>query len=210
MGLAGTVSSPPLVRGALAYLQFMVIRPFAFGNEAIAGAVADVVIGRGTGAAAAPYVSLAHQLELERADHDAALARAVRGEQDVTAWAAWFIACYARATMHALEAVVERLRVGKFWRDIAGVEMNARQRRVLERYLAADAPDKISSRTYSLIAQTSTDSAQRDLADLAKKQIIVPNGGRARKTSYRLRDDFFVGRSVEIGTAPEVVSEAVE
>jgi Fic family protein len=199
IGLAGPAERPPLVRAALAYLRFRAIRPFADGNGRIGRALADVVIARGA-TAAAPFVSLARQMHEEGDAYRSAREAALSGDLDVTAWVAWFIGCYTRATAHTLAAIDERLRIGKFWRDTAGVEMNSRQRRVLERYLSQNAFEKISSRTYSAIAQTSTDSAQRDLADLARKHIIVPNDGKARRTSYRLRDDFFIQRPVESET----------
>jgi len=48
----------------------------------------------------------------------------------------------------------------------------------------------ISARNYTAIAKTSEDTAQRDLAALAAQGIIVANPGKARKTSYRLREGY--------------------
>jgi hypothetical protein len=45
---------------------------------------------------------------------------------------------------------------------------------------------RLNSRTYSAIAKTSADTAQRDLTDLLAKKIVFANEGQARRTSYRL------------------------
>ena len=179
---------PPLVHAAIAHLRFLTIHPFADGNGRIARAIADLRIAR-SHERIASFVSLSRQIRKERAEYYGALEAAQRGDLDVTAWVRWFVNCYCRATEHTLDSVDDLLRANKFWSRHREVEINARQRRVLERYLAGDFEGWLNSRKYALIAKTSADTAQRDLADLVEKQLIVRNDGSARKTSYRLRDE---------------------
>jgi Fic family protein len=176
---------PALVVAALAHLHFLTIHPFSDGNGRIGRAVADLVVARSE-KLVSPYVSLSRQIRKERTEYYEAISRAQRNGLDVTEWVSWFIECYRRATVDTLRSVDGIVRAATFWRDHSGVEINARQRKVLERYLAGDFEGWLNSRKYSTIAKTSSDTAQRDLSDLVDKRVVFPNDGRARKTSYRL------------------------
>jgi len=180
-------TDPPLVRAALAHVWFLTIHPFADGNGRIGRAIADLVLAR-TDRDVASCVSLARRILRDRAAYYAALSAAQRGSLDMTAWASWFIECYRRAAEDTLVSADELLRAAAFWRAHADVDINARQRKVLERYLGGGFEGWLNSRNYRAIAKTSADTAQRDLADLARKGLIFPNDGKARKTSYRLGD----------------------
>jgi Fic family protein len=182
-------ASPALVKAAIAHLRFLTIHPFADGNGRVARALADLLIARGSPETAA-YVALSRQILKDRERYYDALQSAQRGELDVTAWVRWFVGCYRRASNETLRAIGGYLRAAAFWHDHREAELNARQRKVLERYLAGGFDGWINSRNYSAIAKTSTDTAQRDLADLVAKGLIVSNDGRARKTSYRLSDEY--------------------
>jgi Fic family protein len=181
----GAPPLPRLVHAALAHLWFLTIHPFADGNGRIARAIADLALARAE-QQVAPYVSLSRQIRKERNAYYDAIRSAQRGGLDVTAWTLWFIDCYRRAMADTISSVDGLLRAAAFWRDHTGTEINARQRKVLERYLAGDFQGWLNSRNYSAIAKTSADTAQRDLADLVGKKIAFANDGRARKTSYRL------------------------
>ncbi|MDB5028833.1 MAG: filamentation induced by cAMP protein fic [Candidatus Eremiobacteraeota bacterium] len=180
---------PPLVHAAVAHLRFATIRPFADGNGRIASAISDLRLARAV-PRSAPYVSLAAQIREERAGYDAELARAQQARADVTPWAAWFIGCYRRAAAESLRSLDDLLRVSRFWREHRDVEINARQRKVLDRYLAGEFDGRLNSTKYAATAEASPDTAQRDLADLVAKRLAFPNGGKARSTSYRLGDAF--------------------
>ena len=182
-------SQPTLVTAAIAHLWFLTIHPFADGNGRIGRAIADLLLAR-EGRQVAPYVSLSRQIRKEKVAYYEALNRAQCATLNATAWSSWFIACYRRATDDTLAAIEEILRAGAFWRENRETDFNARQRRVLERYLAEGFNGWLNSRNYAAIAKTSPDTAQRDLADLVRKGVIVANDGRARKTSYRLRSTY--------------------
>jgi Fic family protein len=184
----GAHEAPALVTAALAHVRFETIHPFADGNGRIGRAIADLALAR-EDPETAPYVSLSREILRDKSAYYAALERAQRGDADVTEWAAWFIDAYRKATETTLAAISGLQRASAFWREHADIDLNARQRRVIERYLGGGFDGWINSRKYAAIAKTSADTAARDLADLVEKRVIVPNEGRARRTSYRLSDE---------------------
>jgi len=195
---------PPLVRASIAHLRFLTIHPFSDGNGRIARAIADLRVGRGQ-RRIAQYVSLSRQIRKERDDYYRAIEGAQRGDVDVTAWAQWFIECYRRSMSGTLRSIDGLMHASRFWGEHRDVEINARQRRVLARYLAGDFEGWLNSRRYAAIAKASPDTAQRDLADLVDKRILVRNGGKARKTSYRLQERFDPHRRDDVDGAPESI-----
>jgi Fic family protein len=178
----------PIVFAALAHLRFEVIHPLSDGNGRIGRAIADLALARRR-PDAARYVSLSQQILIERRTYYEELEQAQRGDLDVTRWIAWFAGAYTRAAERTLTVLDELARASRFWSDHANVEINARQRAVLERYLAGGFDGWINSSKYAKLAKTSIDSAQRDIADLVAKGILVANDGKARRTSYRLFDE---------------------
>ncbi|MBV9080097.1 MAG: Fic family protein, partial [Elusimicrobia bacterium] len=138
---------PPLVRAALAHLRFLTIHPFADGNGRIGRAIADLVLARAD-SHVAPYISLSRRIRKERAAYYEAISRAQCSGLDATAWTAWFIDCYRRSTADTLRSADSLIRAATFWRDHAGVEINARQRKVLERYLGGQFEGWLNSRNY--------------------------------------------------------------
>jgi Fic family protein len=189
----------PAVHAAVAHLRFLTIHPFSDGNGRIGRAIADLDIARDP-KHVAPYVSLSRQIREDRRAYYLEIERAQRATVDVTQWAAWFCDCYGCALSHTLQSIDGLLRANAFWRANSGVEFNARQRKVLERYLAGDFTGWLNSRKYRAITQVSLDSAQRDLSDLAHKRIIFANDGKARKTSYRLSEEFDPNRHAAAST----------
>jgi Fic family protein len=176
---------PPLVVAGLAHLRFETIHPFADGNGRIGRAIADLLLARGE-PETAPYISLSRQILRDKTAYYTALELAQHGSLDVSRWVVWFIDTYRSATETTLQAVAGLQRASAFWREHTDVDFNARQRRVLERYLSGGFEGWINSRKYAAIAKTSTDTAARDLAELVGKGVIIPNEGHGRKTSYRL------------------------
>jgi Fic family protein len=179
---------PPLVIAALAHLRFETIHPFADGNGRIGRAIADLLLARGD-PETAPYVSLSRQILSDKFAYYTALESAQQGPLDVSRWVVWFIDTYRSATDTTLQAVAGLQRASTFWREHAEIDFNARQRRVLERFLSGGFDGWINSGKYAAIAKTSSDTAARDLAQLVAKGVIIPNEGHGRKTSYRLADE---------------------
>ena len=45
----------------------------------------------------------------------------------------------------------------------------------------------ITNKKYVSMTKTSSETAKRDLRDLVEKQVLIPNEGRGRSVSYRLK-----------------------
>jgi Fic family protein len=176
-----------LIRAAVAHLWFVTIHPYSDGNGRIGRAIADLALARHD-SEIAEYVSLSRQISIERKSYYDALENAQRGPLDVTAWVSWFANCYGRAIDHTLTVGREMIRARSFWTDHANATINDRQRIVLQRYLSGAFEGWINTSKYATLAKTSPDTAQRDIAALVAQKILVPNGLRGPRTSYRLSD----------------------
>jgi Fic family protein len=179
----------PLIHAAVAHLHFVTIHPYGDGNGRIGRAIADLALARHD-PEIADSVSLSRQIRTERKSYYDALENAQRGSLDVTPWVSWFTGCYGRAVDHTLAVGREMIQARSFWTDHANATINDRQRVVLQRYLSGVFEGWISTSKYAAIAKTSPDTAQRDIAALAAQNILVPNGSRGPRTSYRLSDTY--------------------
>jgi Fic family protein len=179
----------PLIHAAVAHLWFVTIHPYGDGNGRIGRAIADLALARHD-PNIAESVSLSRQIRTERKSYYDALERAQRGSLDVTPWVSWFTGCYGRAVDHTLAVGREMIQARSFWTDHADATINDRQRVVLQRYLAGAFEGWINTSKYAALAKTSPDTAQRDIAALVAQNILVPNGSRGPRTSYRLTDTY--------------------
>jgi Fic family protein len=93
-----------------------------------------------------------------------------------------------RDIIHRRNAANLRLEaLSRFWSHPHEIGVSARQRLVLERTLDDDQRGFLTAPKYAKLANTSLDTAQRDIADLARKHLIARNPGGSKKTSYSLR-----------------------
>jgi Fic family protein len=175
----------PLIHAAVAHLWFVTIHPYGDGNGRIGRAIADLALARHD-PEIAEYVSLSRQIRTDRKSYYDALESAQRGPLDVTPWVSWFANCYGRAVDHTLAVGREIIQARSFWTDHASAKINDRQRVVLQRYLSGAFEGWINTSKYAALAKTSPDTAQRDIAALVAQKILVPNGSRGPRTSYRL------------------------
>jgi len=179
----------PLIHAAIAHVWFATIHPYSDGNGRIGRAIADLALARHD-REIAEYVSLSRQIRTDRKAYYAALENAQRGPLDVTPWVVWFANCYGRAIDHTLAVGREMIQARSFWTDHASATINDRQRIVLQRYLSGAFDGWINTGKYAALAKTSPDTAQRDIAALVAQKILVPNGSRGPRTSYRLTDTY--------------------
>ena len=123
-----------VLRAALTHLWFATVHPFDDGNGRIARAVADGALARSENSPQRFY-SMSAQIRHEWNDYYNMLEKTQKGTLDVTPWMEWFLACLGRAfdgTEGTLGAV---LRKARFWEKNARVQVNDRQRDVINRLL---------------------------------------------------------------------------
>jgi Fic family protein len=171
-----------LVTAALCHPVFVTIHPFGDGNGRIARAIADLLLARDLPDDVP--VSMTRQILAEKARYYDVLEQTQRGDLDVTEWVTWFLACYERAALHSVDVIAEVGRANAIFAYAAKQGMNERQRTVLRAFL--DRYDgRLNPKKYAAMTQTSGDTAQRDLADLVAKGVLVRTGATSN-VSYEL------------------------
>ena len=167
-----------IARAAIAHLWFESIHPFEDGNGRIGRAIIDLALAQD---AAAPQrlVSLSHQLLAQRRGYYDALQAAQHGGTDVSAWVSWFVQQYLHACDHTGALIQVALDKSRFWVQHASTELNARQRKVVQRLL--DDGDGgflggLNAEKYIKMTRTSKATATRDLAHLVSEGLLFTRG----------------------------------
>lgn len=167
-----------IARAAIAHLWFESIHPFEDGNGRIGRAIIDLALAQD---AAAPQrlVSLSHQLLAQRRGYYDALQAAQHGGTDVSAWVLWFVQQYLHACDHTGSLIQVALDKSRFWTLHATTELNARQRKVVQRLL--DDGDGgflggLNAEKYIKMTRTSKATATRDLAHLVNEGLLFTRG----------------------------------
>ncbi len=174
----------PVLKAALAHLWFVTIHPFDDGNGRIARAIADMAFARSENTAQRFY-SMSAQIRLERNAYYAILEQTQRGGMNITPWMEWFLACLGRAIGNAQKTLAAILAKARFWDSIAAVELNNRQRLVLNRLLDGFEGNLTTSK-YAVLAKCSHDTALRDILPLVERGVLLRNPSGGRSTSYGL------------------------
>ena len=174
----------PVVKAGLAHLWFVTIHPFEDGNGRIARAVGDMALARAE-KSARRYYSLSAQIQRERKDYYDRLEATQKGDLDVTDWLEWFLACLLRALQGAEETLAAVLTKARFWQHCAGMPLNERQIKLLNKLL--DGFDgKLTSSKWAAIAKCSQDTALRDITELLARDVLKKSEASGRSTSYEL------------------------
>ncbi len=174
----------PVLKAGLAHLWFVTIHPFDDGNGRIARAVADMALARSENNPQRFY-SMSAQMRQERNAYYDVLERAQRGTMEVTSWMEWFLGCLGRAIDGAQIALGAVLEKAGFWERTRNVQLNDRQRLVINRLLDGF-EGKLTTSKYARLAKCSQDTAHRDILALVDHGVLVRNPEGGRSTSYSL------------------------
>jgi Fic family protein len=174
----------PVLRAAVAHLWFVTIHPFDDGNGRIARAIADMALAQ---AEQSPqrFYSMSAQIRLERKDYYAALEATQKGSLDITAWLAWFLGCLDRGFNGAESILAHVTQKARFWQSLAGHDLSARQRQVVDRLLDGFV-GKLTTSKWAALTKCSSDTALRDITDLVARGVLVRDPAGGRSTSYSL------------------------
>jgi Fic family protein len=167
-----------LARAAVAHLWFESIHPFEDGNGRIGRAIVDMAMAQDLGGPPRLY-SLSRQLLASRTAYYDALNRAQRGSGDVTDWVCWFAAQIAAACQRSSQVIDQAIAKSRFWADHSATEINARQRKVLQRLL--DDGDGgfqggLNADKYMKLTGASKATATRDLSSLLAADLLWTTG----------------------------------
>lgn len=177
-----------LVRAAVAHLRFVTIHPFQDGNGRVARAIADMSLAQDENNGCRLY-SMSAQIKAERDDYYDVLERTQKGTGEITQWIVWFLECLERAIRRSGTEVQKSKDKARLWQNIAHLDLNERQRKVVNRLIEAGPggfEGGLTNRKYRGITKTTRETAKRDIADLVSKGILVRNPGGGRSASYGL------------------------
>lgn len=173
-----------VLKAAIAHLWFLVLQPFERNNGRIAQALTDMLLARSEDGHGRFY-SLSAQLLHERRAYAFALDRARRGSLDITAWLQWFLGCLDRAVASTDELLAPVLRKAHFWELLANESLSERQRAVLG-FLLDDSRAVLTASAWAARAETSKDTALRDIRELLGRGLLVKDDAGGRSSGYRL------------------------
>ena len=174
----------PVVKAGLAHLWFVTVHPFEDGNGRIARAVGDMALARAEKSAQRFY-SLSAQIQREREEYYDRLEATQKGDLDVTAWLEWFLGCLLRAIQSSNKTLAQVLAKARFWQHWAGMPLNDRQIKLLNKLL--DGFDgKLTSSKWAAIGKCSQDTALRDITELMERGVLKKSEASGRSTSYEL------------------------
>ncbi len=180
----GNNSIDPVLKAGFAHLWFVTIHPFDDGNGRIARAIADMALARSENSPQRFY-SMSAQIGQERNAYYDILEDTQKGTMDVTPWMEWFLGCLGRAIDGAHVTLSAVLGKARFWERVKGVQLNDRQRSVINRMLDGF-EGKLTTSKYGKLAKCSQDTAHRDILALVDQGILVRNAEGGRSTSYSL------------------------
>ncbi|WP_245586878.1 Fic family protein [Sediminibacterium salmoneum] len=176
----------PVLKAAIAHLWFLTIHPFEDGNGRVARAIADMQLARADKTPERFY-SMSAQIRIERNDYYTILEKTQKGSLDITEWLEWFLHCLGKS-FHKIEGTLEQVnRKSNFWEALAHLDLNNRQRLLLNKLLEGF-DGKLNTSKWAKIANCSTDTALRDIQDLIKKEVLVKEEAGGRSTSYVLNE----------------------
>lgn len=174
----------PVLKAGLAHLWFVTIHPFDDGNGRIARAIGDMSLARSEKSAQRFY-SLSAQIQRERKEYYDLLEQTQKGVLDATEWLTWFLACLGRAIDGADSILGRVIAKARFWERCAGLSLNERQIKLINRLLD-EFEGKLTSSKWAAIAKCSPDSALRDINDLIERGVLKKAEAGGRSTSYEL------------------------
>jgi len=184
-----------ILRAATAHLWFVAVHPFDDGNGRIARTITDMALAQDENRATRCY-SLSSQIMAERDAYYEVLERINKQDNDITQWLEWFLACMSRAILSSNRLLANVMQKARFWKRHAQTALNDRQRKALDRLLDAGPggfEGGLTNRKYAGMTHVSRATAQRELADLVKKGILLKNPGGGRSVSYDLAWDKIQG-----------------
>ncbi len=179
-----TTDTSPFVMAAVAHLWFVTIHPFDDGNGRIGRTLADMFLAR-LDEDSSRYYSMSAEINRNKKSYYDILERTQKGNLDITEWLLWFFSCLENAIRHASDSIEHTLRKAAYWDRFKTVEINERQRKVINR-LWDGFDGKLTSSKWAKICRCSQDTALRDINNLIAKGMIRNSGENGRSTNYLL------------------------
>lgn len=181
-----TTSQSPFIVSAVAHLWFVTIHPFDDGNGRISRTMADMALAR-IDESPTRYYSISAEINRNKKAYYDILERIQKGDLDITEWILWFFSCLEGAIGRASGILERTLQKASYWNRFGCVEINERQRKVINR-LWDGFEGKLTSSKWAKICGCSQDTALRDINDLIAKGMLLDSGEGGRSANYLLSE----------------------
>ena len=173
-----------IARAAIAHLWFETLHPFEDGNGRLGRAIIDMSIAQDLRSPTRLY-SLSSQIMRQRSGYYDALNHAQHGTTDVSKWVQWFAETLASACEASCQLMDDAIKKSSFWARHSKVNLNGRQRKVIQRLLDdgdAGFIGGLNAEKYMKLTGASKPTATRDMADLVSCGLLVTTGqGKAMR-----------------------------
>ena len=146
---------------------------------------AQAYSGNGSERNSQRFYSMSAQIQQERKTYYEILEATQKGDLNISRWLEWFLACLGRAFDRAETILAAVLSKARFWDRFAAMELNERQRSMINRLLNGF-EGKLTSSKWAKLEKCSQDTALRDIEDLIKKGVLMRDSAGGRSTSYSL------------------------
>jgi len=179
-----TANLSPFIMAGVAHLWFVTVHPFDDGNGRISRTLADMFLAR-LDENSARYYSMSAEINRNKKAYYEILERTQKGGLDITEWLLWFFGCLESAIVRASDTVERTLRKAAYWDAFREVDINERQRKVVNR-LWDGFEGKLTSSKWAKMCSCSQDTALRDINDLIAKGMLRNSGEGGRSANYLL------------------------
>lgn len=175
----------PIIMAAVAHLWFVTIHPFDDGNGRISRTLADMFLSR-LDEKSNRYYSMSAEINRNKKSYYDILEKTQKGDLDITEWLLWFFDCLEKAIDKSLVSIENTLKKAEFWDKNRDIEINERQRKVINR-LWDSFEGKLTTSKWAKICRCSQDTAIRDINDLITKGILHKSKDGGRNAHYLLK-----------------------
>lgn len=184
-----------LIKAAITHLWFVIIHPLDDGNGRITRAITDMVLSEIESSKISKLYTMSKSINDDRKSYYNALEQTtgyIKKENplDITFWCEWFFETLYASLMEAQKSLNYIVVKTKFWDKHKGDNLNARQTKVINKILDMGSENfdgGLSKKKYIKIADTTSATASRDLADLLEKKCTKQvEGTSGRNVRYEI------------------------
>jgi len=184
-----------LIKAAITHLWFVIIHPLDDGNGRIGRAITDMVLSQIESSHISKLYTMSKSINDDRKAYYTALEQTTgyirqKNPVDITLWCKWFFETLYKALLEAQQSFTYIVDKTKFWDRHKESQLNARQTKVLNKILDMGSENfmgGLSRKKYTIIADTTTATASRDIAELLEKECIKQvEGTTGKNTRYEI------------------------
>jgi len=177
-----------VLRAVAAHLRFVTLHPYEDGNGRLARALTDMALAQDEKLKVRFY-SVSSEIMRTRNEYYKILEDVQRCRVNATEWFLWFVKCVTASIEHSWDIIANVFMRVDFWSLYAQVQLNERQKKVLNRILEAGPGNftgGLTTRKYISLVKVSRATAFREIADMLDKKILRQLSGRGRSAHYDL------------------------